>query len=148
MMRSVLYAATPLMVVALAGCDNTFDDAVKNPSAETVRQYVEKGWLPHGVPQNISAVKVSGDTDAERSVGVFSSEGMDAYLAKCTTVTDGFAIEGGLPKWFPQELRDARSSDELRHEGYTTYICEDDFAVLRKGTDKTAWFWSDREDDD
>ncbi len=148
MRSSVLCAAMPLMLVALAGCDNTFDDAVKNPPAETVRQYVEKGWLPHGVPENISAVKVSGDTDAERSVGVFSSDAMDAYLAKCSTVTDGFAIESGLPKWFPQELRGARSSDELRHEGYTTYMCEDDFAMLRKGTDKTAWFWSDREDDD
>lgn len=148
MIRPVLYAAAPLLLAALLGCDNTFDDAVKNPSAETVRQYVEKGWLPHGVPQTISAVKVSGDTDAERSVGAFSSEGTDTFLAKCTTVTDGFAIESGLPKWFPQELRDARSSDELRHEGYTTYLCEDDFAMLRKGTDKTVWFWSDREDDD
>ena len=134
--------------VALSGCDNTFEESAVKPSAETIHQYVEKGWLPHGVPMSMSALKVSGDTDAERSVGAFISDGVDAYLATCHIQRDGFALESSLPKWFPKDVRDASSSDGLRGKGYTTYTCEDDFAVVRKGTERTVWFWSDREDDD
>lgn len=147
-MKLMLSAIAPLFLVSLLGCDNTFDEAAKNPSAETVRQYVESGWMPHGVPQNLRAVKVSGDTDSERFVGTFTSDATDAFLAKCKLEKDGFVVETGLPKWFPEDVRKTNSSDKLRSEGYETYTCQDDFAVIRKGTDKTVWFWSDREDDD
>lgn len=134
--------------ILLAGCDNTFEESATRPSAETVRQYVEKGWLPHGVPVAMSALKVSGDTDAERFVAGFSSDSADAYLATCSRTNDGFALESSLPKWFPKEVREASSSDALRRQGYATYTCEDDFAAVRKGADHTVWLWSDREDDD
>jgi|GEM_PF-5975214 len=147
-MKPMLSAFALLLLVTLLGCDNTFDEAAKSPSAETVRQYVESGWMPHGVPDNLRAVKVSGDTDTERFVGAFTSDATDAFLAKCSLVKDGFVVETGLPKWFPEEVRATNSSDTLRRDGYQTYTCEDDFAVIRKGTDKTVWFWSDREDDD
>lgn len=147
-MRLMLSAVAPLLLITLLGCDNTFDAAAANPSAETVRQYVESGWMPHGVPQNLRAVKVNGDTDTERYVGTFTSDATDAFLAKCQLDKDGFVVETGLPKWFPEEVRTTNSSDTLRAAGYETYNCADDFAVIRKGTDKTVWFWSDREDDD
>ena len=147
-MRLRIPGALLIGCALLTGCDNTFEESATKPSVETIRQYVEKGWLPHGVPSTISALKVSGDTDAERSVGAFSSDGVDAYLATCHKETDGFALESSLPKWFPKDVRETNSSDALRSKGYVTYTCEDDFAMVRKGTERTVWFWSDREDDD
>lgn len=134
--------------VALCGCNDTFDESTAKPTPETIHRYIEKGWLPHGVPKTMSALKVSGDMDAERSVGAFSSDDVDAYLRTCHKETDGFAVESSLPKWFPKDVRDTSSSDALRANGYATYTCEDDFAAVRKGTERTVWFWSDREDDD
>ena len=147
-MRVQCAAVLLLGCAALLGCNDTFDESAVKPSADTIHRYIEKGWLPHGVPMTISALKVSGDNDAERSVGAFSSDGVDAYLATCHKETDGFAVESSLPKWFPKDVRETSSSDALRGKGYTTYTCEDDFAMVRKGTEHTVWFWSDREDDD
>jgi hypothetical protein len=132
----------------LMGCKDAFDESATKPSSQTIREYVNKGWLPHGVPDSMKSLKVAGDLDAGRSDGTFTSDGTDAFLAKCHRETNGFAVDGDLPKWFPDDVRDARGSDALRRSGYTLYECEDDYAVIRKGTDRAVWFWSNREDDE
>lgn len=147
-MDRVPAAAVVLGCVLLAGCDDTYEASATKPSAETIRHYVAKGWLPHGVPLEMSALKVSGDTDAERFVGAFTSDRADIYLATCQRTNGGFALESSLPVWFPKEVREASTSDALRRQGYVTYLCGDDFAAVRKGSERTVWLWSDREDDD
>ena len=104
---------------------------------------VENGWLPSVLPVDTKQVRLLGDIDVASVYGSFVSETMGDLQVGCSQTTDLFHPPRNGPSWFPRALREAKTSADIRSEGYQLLFCDrGEFTVAFQPAARIAYYWS------